>query len=431
MNLRVTAASIINDVLEGASLSDALPKHTAKITDARDQAFLQALVYGVCRWYFRLDAIVKMLLDKPLKEKDRDIYCLMLVGLYQLIEMRVPPHAAVAETVDATKSFKKVWAKGLVNAVLRNYQRRAQEINQAIEKNFSAVYSHPLWMIEIIKKDWPEDWQDILLANNQHPPLSLRANQQKITREKYVEKLATQNIQTHVITETQAGMTLVEPQDVTILPGFSQGEISVQDGAAQLAAELLSVLPGQRVLDACAAPGGKTTHILELQGELGKVVALDCDSTRLLAVKDNLERLQLSADIVCADAGDVNQWWDGVLFDRILLDAPCSASGVIRRHPDIKLLRQAIDISRLAKDQLRLLTALWAVLKSDGLLVYATCSVYAEENMRVLESFIAASADAKEEKIKASWGKECLIGRQILPGMHGMDGFYYACLRKC
>jgi 16S rRNA (cytosine967-C5)-methyltransferase len=431
MNLRATAATILSEVLDGASLSEALPTCLSKVKDKRDQAFLQALCFGVCRWYFRLDAILQILLDKPVKAKDQDIYCLLLVGLYQLIEMRVPAHASIAETVDAAKSLKKIWAKGLVNAVLRNYQRRSQEVNQKIQQNLNAVYAYPTWMIETTQKDWPENWKDILIAGNQHPPFSLRVNQKKITREKYIDKLMQQQIEVNPIVETQSGITLLAARDVNTLPDFFQGEVSVQDGAAQLAAELLSLSPKQRVLDACAAPGGKTTHILESQPLLEKVIAIDHDQERLTIVKENLERLQLTAELTCADAGNIDEWWDGVLFDRILLDAPCSASGVIRRHPDIKLLRHPDDINSLKKEQARLLSALWSVLKPNGLLVYATCSVYAEENSHVLSSFIAMNTDAKEEKIDAAWGKACVIGRQILPGMHGMDGFYFACLRKC
>lgn len=427
MKLRATAAKVICAVLEGASLADVLPSAAAQFEDPRDQAFLQAVCFGVCRWYFRLEAILKILLEKPLKAKDQDVYALMLVGLYQLMEMRVPEHAAVAETVAATKSLKKIWAKGLINAVLRNYQRRAQEVTQKIQNNLAAVYAHPLWMIEMLKQDWPEDWQDILLANNQHPPFSLRVNQRHHSRAAYLEKLSQE---AREIPETQMGIVLSNPTDVYELPGFAQGHISVQDGAAQLAAELLQVSAQQRVLDACAAPGGKTTHILETVAQLEKLIALDNDEERLQSVRENLQRLQLSADLVCADAGDVQQWWDGKLFDRILLDAPCSASGVIRRHPDIKLLRKADDIAKLAKEQSRLLTALWPLLKPGGLLVYATCSVFRLENTRVLESFIAVTPDVHEEKISANWGKECTLGRQILPGMHGMDGFYFVVLRK-
>ena len=430
MNLRAAAARVVQQVMSGMSLADALPKQTSTFSDARDQAFLQAVCYGVCRWYFHLDAILKLLIDKPLKAKDQDIYCLLLVGLYQLNAMRVPPHAAVAETVAATKIFKKIWAKNLVNAVLRQYQRSTQALNEKAQKTQSALYSHPDWMIDRVQQDWPSEWQAILSANNVHPPFSLRVNQRKITRENYHKKLIAAEDEVKIISETRAGLMLIEPKNVELLPGFFQGEVSVQDGAAQLAAELSAPLPNERILDACAAPGGKTTHILEEQPKLAKLIALDSDATRLLAVQENLTRLDLTADLICADAGDLAQWWDGVLFDRILLDAPCSASGVIRRHPDIKLLRKAEDILPLAKQQARLLSALWSTLKPNGWLVYVTCSVYAEENVQVLSGFLAANPDAREEKIQAEWGKECVIGRQILPGMHDMDGFYFACLRK-
>lgn len=431
MNLRAQAARAIYAVTEGASLSDVLPFVLKQIPDARDQAFVQALCYGVCRRYFHLDAMLQLLLDKPLKAKDQDIYALLLIGLYQLTEMRVPSHAAVAETVDAAKSFKKIWAKGLINAVLRNYLRHIDEITQKTEKDFSALYSHPVWLIDLLKQHWPDDWQEILTANNQHPPFVLRVNQQKISRAAYLEKLSAQELESTAIPETPSGIVLTQPVDVEKLPGFMQGEVSVQDGAAQLVASLLKLEPHLRVLDACAAPGGKTTHMLELQPDLKEVVAVDVEASRLQGVHENLERLQLSAELIVADVGDVESWWDKQLFDRILLDAPCSATGVIRRHPDIKLLRRADDIHALAAEQTHLLTALWPLLKTDGLLVYTTCSILPEENTQVLQAFLAAHPDAQEIKISAEWGNACSIGRQILPGMHGMDGFYFACLRKC
>lgn len=432
MNLRTAAARIVSRVVDrGYSLSDCLPEALTQFQEPRDQALLQALCYGVCRRYFYLEALAFLLLDKPLKEKDQDIFTLLLVGLYQLTEMRIPAYAAVAETVSATKDFDKVWAKGLVNAVLRNYQRRVDELQQKIEADPVAHYDHPEWFIGKLKKAWPVQWWQVLVENNQHPPFSLRVNQQHSTREQYLEKLATENIGASVIPETQSGIRLVEPMDVKQLPGFLAGDISVQDGAAQLAAELLELAPSLRVLDACAAPGGKTAHIAEQQHDLAELVAIDNDATRLQRVTDNLKRLQLTATCMHGDVADVKKWWDGNLFDRILLDAPCSASGVIRRHPDIKLLRRPDDIQKLAEEQLRLLTALWPLLKIDGIFLYATCSVFPTENSSLLKKFLAAHPDASEEKILASWGEECEVGRQILPGVHGMDGFYYARLRKC
>lgn len=424
-NLRTFAAQVIYQVaVEGRSLSDSLPEIVTTLPDHRDSSFVQALCYGVCRWYHKLDAILHVLLDKPLKAKDQDIHCLLLVGLYQLTEMRVPPHAAVAETVAAASDFKKIWAKNLVNAVLRNYQRRSAELNPD-----SSDYSHPAWMIAKIKKAWPSEWEAILIANNQHPPFALRVNQQRITRETYLAKLKLEVMDARPIPETAQGIILDKALDVSALPGFARGDISVQDGAAQLAAELLLLEPKQLVLDACAAPGGKTAHILELQPTV-RLTALDKDKKRLEAVHENLQRLHLAARCICADAGDIQSWWDGNQFDRILLDAPCSASGVIRRHPDIKLLRRESDLAALVKEQTRLLSEIWTLLKPNGLLVYATCSMFPDENSDILRSFLAKHPDAREEKIQSTWGKDCIIGKQILPGMHHMDGFYYARLRK-
>jgi len=429
INLRMLAARTVYQVLiHGRSLSDCLPDALTRVRDARDQSFLQAMCYGVCRWYYRLDALAHSLLEKPLKLKDQDIHCLILVGLYQLTEMRVPAHAALDETVSAAQAFKKPWAKGLVNAVLRSYQRSAAELNEKMLQTLVTLYMHPQWIIDQVQKNWLLEWQDILTANNQRPPFALRVNQKYISRERYLEKLKSTNMNARIIPETQAGIFLEQPVDVQDLPGFLIGEVSVQDGAAQLAAELLDLKTGQRVLDMCAAPGGKTAHILELQPDV-ELVAVDRDEKRLQDVRNNLARLQLLATCVCADAGD-REWSDGQLFDRILLDAPCSASGVIRRHPDIKILRRATDIAKLVHEQTRLLNAAWDLLKPGGLLVYATCSIFPEENVTVLQAFLTSHPDAVEEKIRMDWGKSCAVGRQILPGMHDMDGFYFARLKR-
>lgn len=424
MNVRAASSLVLYDVLHhGHSLSDTLPDYLKKFSDTRDQALIQAICYGVCRWYYKLDAIANTLLDKPLKNKDQDVHLLILVGLFQLIEMRIPEHAAVSETVDATKSLQKVWAKNLVNGVLRTYLRNATNIST--DKTPEEKYAHPNWLIGKIKKSWPSDWESVLEANNEHPPFSLRVNQQKSTRDEYLKKLT----DAVIISETHAGIILEKAINVNELPGFQEGFVSVQDGAAQLAAELLQLAPNLRVLDACAAPGGKASHILEKEPS-AHLVAIDEDDARLNAVRDNFKRLDLSAKILCADVGDLDSWWDGVKFDRVLLDAPCSATGVIRRHPDIKFLRRFEDIKRLVAEQKRLLNALWNVLETGGILLYATCSIFPEENFLVLKSFLDEHADAVQEKINATWGKECEIGRQILPGSARMDGFYYGCLKK-
>jgi 16S rRNA (cytosine967-C5)-methyltransferase len=421
--LRYIAARLINEVTSGRSLSDYLEAAILPLKDPRDRAFVQAVCYGVCRFYPRLDVILSQLLEKPMKAKDSDVHALLMVGLYQLIDMRVPAHAAVAETVSATEKFKKSWARGLVNAVLRGYLREREKLEKEIAQDEEAQYMHPIWWVTALKKAWPAQWQAILTANNQHPPFALRVNQQKITREEYLKKVNAQ-----IIAETANGIILESAIAVESLPGFAQGEISVQDGAAQLAAELLMLAPGQRVLDACAAPGGKLTHILEIQPQLAEVIAVEKEASRLAAIKENLSRLNLQAKILCLDVAEVKP--DGGLFDRILLDAPCSASGVVRRHPDIKLLRQSSDILELAKEQLRLLTALWPLLKPGGLLLYATCSIFPEENSQIIQHFLAAHPEAEAVPLQVNWGIACSVGRQILPGMHQMDGFYYACLRK-
>ncbi len=430
MNLRLTAARIINEVTNGRSLSDVLTSSLSVIKEPRDRAFVQAICYGVCRYYSRLDVVLSQLLKKPMKAKDSLVHALLCVGLYQLMEMRVPPHAAVDETVKAADKFNQPWARGLINAVLREYLRNKTMIEESIKSDPESDYAHPLWWISSIKKAWPLQWQAILQANNNYPPFALRVNQRHMTREGYLAKLQAHELSAHIIPQTQAGIILDSPMAVESLPGFAEGEISVQDGAAQLAAELLDLQPGQRVLDACAAPGGKLTHILELQPDLSACIAIEKEAARLSSIKENLARLQLSAQCSCHDVGDVNHWWDGQLFDRILLDAPCSASGVIRRHPDIKILREPQDIRALAQQQKALLTALWPLLKPGGMLVYATCSIFPEENVQVMQAFLATHEDAKEEEILATWGLPCEVGRQILPGMDEMDGFYYGCLRK-
>lgn len=430
MNLRLIAAHIIVKVSAGHSLTDCLRSSLPPLKDPRDSAFVRAVTYGVCRYYSSLDVLLSYLLKKPMKAKESDVHALLLVGLYQLKYMSIPPHAAVAETVNAIATLKKPWAKGLVNAVLREYLRQHEKLEEKISTHVEALYAHPLWWINSIKKAWPHDWQSILAANNAHPPLSLRINSQLMRRDDYLRKSWNIKSTMSMIPETESGIVMDPPVPVEDIPGFSTGLVSVQDGAAQLAAKLLLLAPNQRVLDACAAPGGKLTHILETEPNLSACISVEKDKQRILSIKENLTRLKLQATCICDDVSQTKDWWDGQRFDRILLDAPCSASGVIRRHPDIKLLRHPSDIKLLAETQYHLLEALWPLLKPKGLLVYATCSIFPAENAQVLERFLSAHADAVEEKIQASWGVPCQIGRQILPGMHNMDGFYYACLRK-
>lgn len=428
-NLRLTAARIIDDVTNGRSLSDALPKQLSKMKDARDRAFVQAICYGVCRSYLQLDGVLSHLLRKPMKAKDSDVHALLMVGLYQLMQMHTADHAAVSETVSAVEGLKKPWARGLVNAVLRGYLRQKDELPAMIADDPETQYAHPRWWIQMCKEAYPEHWQQILAANNEHPPLTIRVNQQKISRDDYLQKLHAENLAAKIVPATASGIIIETPVPAEQLPGFQQGEVSVQDAAAQLAAEILQVQPGERVLDACAAPGGKLTHILELEKDLS-VTAVEVDDKRMQLVDENLKRLQLSAEMICADAANLNAWWDQQPFDRILLDAPCSASGVVRRHPDIKLLRELRDIKTLPNLQLSILKALWKTLKPNGVLVYATCSVFPQENSQLISKFLSETNDAVEEKLDVSWGHPRDVGRQIFPGEDEMDGFYYAVLRK-
>lgn len=422
LNARLQALHVIRAVIEqGESLSTALPAASKKL-DSRDTAFCQMLVYGVLRWRWRLEAVASRLLQKPFKQKDFDIHCCVLLGLYQLMDTRVPPHAAVDATVRLVQRTGKKWATGLANAVLRNFIRSRDALLADVNEDEAARYSHPRWLIERLKNDWPQYWQAILEANNRQAPLSLRVNRQRISLQDYAMQLA-------VPYECQGeALVLQQACDVQDLPGYEQGWFAVQDAGAQLAAPLLNVQPGQRVLDACAAPGGKTAHILELQPDI-EMLALDVSATRLQRVAENLARLGHQALLKTGDAAQ-RDWWDGRLFDCILLDAPCSASGVIRRHPDIKSLRREDDIAALVTTQAAILENLWPMLVSGGRLLYVTCSVLRAENERQISYFLARTADAVEYRIDSDWGQALAHGRQILPGENNMDGFYYALLIK-
>jgi 16S rRNA (cytosine967-C5)-methyltransferase len=425
-----TARLLVRVIADGRSLSEVLPAALQPVSDPRERALVQELSYGTLRWYYRLVALLQQLLEKPLKQRDADIGCLLLTGLYQLDQLAMPQRVAVNETVQATRALNKQWASGLVNAILRNYQRQAAELDEAIAEDAVAGYSHPAWLIERLQSDWPRDWEQILMANNGRPPFSLRVNRQRMTRAEYIDTLADQSLAAVPLAHTVSGVRLENPVPVDMLPGFTAGYVSVQDGAAQLAAGLLDLHPGQRVLDACAAPGGKTAHILETESACAVVTAVDIDPRRLRRIDENLSRLSLHAKLVEGDAGAPSSWWDGEGYDRILLDVPCTATGVIRRHPDIKLLRMPADIAHLVLMQARLLQSIWPLLSSGGMLLYSTCSVLADENSGQIASFLDSHADAAEEPIAADWGRECLYGRQIFPGEDEMDGFYFACLIK-
>ncbi|MDC9729633.1 MAG: 16S rRNA (cytosine(967)-C(5))-methyltransferase RsmB [Methyloprofundus sp.] len=424
MNVRLISANVLVRVLEGKSLTVALDEAWLKVPDLKDRAFIQALCYGSIRYYYRLDFILSKLVNKPVK--DKQLKALLILGLFQLQYMRVKAHAAVSETVAVMK--KKQWAKSLLNAVLRRYLREQEELESLADKH--VAYAHPDWMIKQVKACWGSDAKAVLLANNELPPMVLRVNQHFCSRNEYIDLLASNEIPAVALESSEQAILLEVPVLVTKLPKFDEGWVSVQDSAAQLAAGLLDAQVGDRVLDVCAAPGGKTAHILELQPQLGSLLAVDIDANRLLRVEENLKRLKLKADVLTADAANTAGWWDGQQFDRILLDAPCSALGVIRRHPDIKLLRREDDVAPLQQLQKEILQAIWALLKPGGTLLYATCSILKQENELQIEAFLASNADATELIIDADWGIARPFGRQVLTGDQSMDGFYYACLQK-
>lgn len=430
MNPRLAAAQALAAVLQGrASLGGSLPPLLERV-EPRDRGLTQELAFGTARWQPRLVLLAEKLLQKPFKAADRDLEALLLVGLYQLFHTRIPAHAAIGETVGCAERLKKSWAKGLLNAVLRRAQREGEALFAALERDPVNRTAHPRWLQKRLKADWPEHWEAICAANNLHPPLILRVNRRHGSREAYLEELRAAGLAAEPCTFGADGIRLLQPCDVTTLPGFAEGRVSVQDEAAQLAADLLELAPGQRVLDACAAPGGKTCHLLEREAQLAEMIALDAEPQRLARVRENLDRLHLDAMLVAADGRDTAAWWDGKPFQRILLDAPCSATGVIRRHPDIKLTRQAEDISALARLQGELLDALWPTLEVGGILVYATCSVLPEENSANISAFLARTPGARELDIAGDFGLKQAHGRQLLPQPEGHDGFYYARLMK-
>lgn len=430
MNARTAAAQVLGQILrQRGSLSSALPAIQSRVSES-ERALLQELCFGTLRWQPRLDAYLQRLLDKPLRGKDSDIQALLLLGLYQLLYTRIPDHAAIAETVEVARELKKPWATKLINGVLRRFQREQDALDIQLHADPTFTTSHPQWLLQRISSAWPQHIHAIIAANNTHPPFTLRLNPRRQNRAAYLAELAALDIAAQATPFSATGITLQQARDPGNLPLFTVGGVSVQDEAAQLSAVLLELAPHLRVLDACCAPGGKTGHILESEPQLTEVVALDSDERRLLRVRENLVRLSVQARIICGDARQPADWWDGKLFDRILLDAPCSATGIIRRHPDIKLLRTAEDIARLASLQGQLLDALWPLLNTGGILLYATCSIMPEENTQVVEAFLTRQIDAHCDQILAEWGIPQTCGRQLLPSAEGHDGFYYARLCK-
>lgn len=420
--LRAEAARLNARVVSGGTSLAALAIDTS--LSRRDQSLLRAMLSESLRWHHRYEWQLARLLDRPLRRRDSALAGLLRIGLTQLAALRIPDHAAVSATVAAANLLELGHARGLVNAVLRRYLREREELDSQAASDELARFSHPEWLITAIRRDWPRDFESILDANNALPPLWLRINRRRVTREAYLDLLAKAGIEASTLAPFVDAVLVAEPRPVDELPGFADGLVSVQDAAAQRAVDLIGLSPGQRVLDACAAPGGKTAHMLERCAGLAALVALERDSDRLEQVGGNLNRLGLAATLVAGDATRPGTWFDGQPFDRVLVDAPCSATGVIRRHPDIKLLRRSDDIGRLSARQGQMLDALWPLLAPGALMVYVTCSVLAAENRNVAEAFASRTPDA----VLAPFGSPSHF--QVLPGETDADGFYYACLGK-
>lgn len=426
-NARAVAAQIILQVLDqGKSLSTLIPEAQSQI-EAKDLPLVQEIVFGVCRTLPRLEAVIAQAVEKPLKGKTRLVHCLLLVGLYQLLYMRVPAFAAVDEVVNAAKSLKLESFKALINGVLRRFLREKDTLLAKFDKNWQTL--HPEWFVNKLKKAYP-NWREIIDANNERPPMWIRVNQQHSTTADYLEMLGEMaNREPNSTACVPSGAVLLaKPVAVSQLPHFEQGWATVQDAHAQWSAMLLEPKNGEQILDACAAPGGKTTHILEVAPQ-AKVLALDIEESRLSRVRENLARLGQQAEVVCGDASQPDQWLaSGQMFDKILLDAPCSATGVIRRHPDIKWLRKENDIAELVDLQGKILRALWARLKPNGVLVYATCSVLPDENSEQIDRFLAEEPTARLVAMDFN-GEQC-EKKQFFPQIQGGDGFFYAKLVK-
>ncbi len=423
------AADAVNQVLSGRNLTLALPDALSAFPDATPQQRGAAadLSYGTLRFYGETNAYLTCLLEKPLTD-DR-IYTLLLVAIYQLLHDKADAFTVVNQAVHAVSQFRKPtpkqWAKGLVNAILRNFLRKKDEFAAKLTKTEVAIYSYPQWWINKLKAQYPDHWHAILIAGNQHPPMTLRVNTKKISVEEYLQLLARQDIEaSHVGGQA---VVLTKPVAVEKIPGFSDGVVSVQDYGAQLAAQLLDAKAGMRVLDACCAPGGKTGHILELADV--QLTAMDSDAGRLQRVQENLTRLQLNAELVAADAAAAD-WHDGKPFDRILADVPCTASGIVRRHVDIKWLRREADVASFAAQQAKILPNLWQLLAKGGKLLYVTCSVFNEENQKQVDKFLLQHPDAKQLPLSVDAFTDLTqLNGQLIPSI-AHDGFFYALLQK-
>lgn len=419
------AAEAIGQVFAGRNLGVVLESLFARYSNITPQqrAVAQDLSYGTLRFYGAIEALLDQLLQKPLE--DAKLQCLLLVAIYQLQYDKAASHTVVDQAVRAASQSKKTWAKGLVNGVLRNFLRQQPELVANLKDNEFATYSYPAWWVTKFKYQYPDNWQSMLEAGNQHPPMTLRVNQRQISVADFVSKLEAEGIVSQALGAN--AVTLDKPIPVDRIPGFSAGEASVQDYAAQVAGYALDLKDGQRVLDACCAPGGKTGQILELADV--DLVAVDNDVTRIALTQSNIERLKLKATLLVGDAANSVDWWDGKPFDRILADVPCTAAGIVRRHVDIKWLRREADIASFTKQQAQILPSLWQVLAKGGKLLYVTCSVFQEENQRQIDSFLKLHADAEQLPLDQPLAGLILNNGQLLPSAQH-DGLFYALLQK-
>ncbi len=422
-NLRSLAAQALQRVVEkGESLNTVLPS-LQKSLHARDSALLQELCFGVLRTLPQMEALISRLIKRPLKRKHRVLHFLILTGLYQLTAMRIPPHAVLAETVAGATILRREQFKGMVNGVLRQFQRQQDELITSLNME-DLNYLHPEWLLRRLQIAWPENWQLIVVANNQRPPMWLRVNRQHHSRDGWLKLLEESGKAAFPHPLEPDALRLATPCAVGQLPGFDHGWVSIQDVSAQACVRFLEPQNGDTILDICAAPGGKTTHILEVAPQ-ARVIAVDSDPRRLKRVTENLQRLGMQTEVLEGDARTPEVWCNELQFDRILVDAPCSSTGVIRRHPDIKWLRHDNDIAALAALQAEILDAIWPYLKTGGILLYATCSILPEENHNQIERFLAQHSDAGLITSNASDQPV-----QIFPDTEGGDGFFYAKLIK-
>ena len=426
---RALAAQALAEVaLRGASLRDAMERYAPRLADARDRALLMALLSDGARWWLRFDAAIDRLLEKPLRQKEPAIHALLVLGLVQLEVLQLPDYAAVAATVQATRTLQRPRMSGLVNAVLRRWQRERVELLAALDAKAQTRNAHPAWLAKAITRDWPEQADAVMAADNLEPSLMLRVNRRRATRDDLIEHLRSGGYTAEAHDWLADAIVLPHSTDVTRMPGFAAGEFAVQDGAAQIAADLADIRDGQRVLDACAAPGGKACHLLE-RADVA-LTALEFDAKRVARIQQNLDRLGLSAGIITGDAGQPADWWDGKPFDRILIDAPCSATGVLRRRPDVRLHRRESDIAPVVAQQRRILAALWPLLAPGGRLVYVTCSLLRAENEAVVGQWLDTQTDARVVPFTLPVGQAAGVGWQVLPGDGDLDGMFYAVLEK-